>query len=208
MLPGESVESAVQHIRKTIADERVTVDPPILQREPSSRLSATDSEAFTQLHRTIREIYPNVLVAPFVVVAGTDATHYDDQSLTGDIYRFVPWRLGKDDLKRIHGVNERLSRDDFLNIVRFYERLIRNTAAHRRSVVSKVDIRSFAALISSLGETRLRRSGLGGCCQATGGSALPVDKEANERTCPAKTERWNHEKTVQNAVGDQVAASR
>lgn len=127
VLPGDTVESTLAHIRSTIGDDRVMVEPPSLQREPS-RLSSIESDAFQQLHRTIREIYPSVLVAPFVVVAGTDATHYDDDSLSRNVYRFVPWQLGKEDLKRIHGVDERLACEDYLSLVRFYERLIRNTA--------------------------------------------------------------------------------
>ena len=126
--PKDKVESASKHIADTIDDGRVTIQPSALQKEPS-RLSSTESTAFNQLDRTIREIYPTVVVAPFVVVAGTDATHFDNERLSNNVYRFVPWRLGKDDLKRIHGVNERLSRDDYVQLVRFYERLIRNTAS-------------------------------------------------------------------------------
>jgi carboxypeptidase PM20D1 len=128
VLPKESVSTTRLHLKETINDDRVEIQPTALVKEPS-RLSSTESAAFNQLHRTIREIYPTVVVAPFVVVAGTDATHFDDETLTENIYRFVPWRLGKDDLKRIHGANERLSRDDYVDLVRFYERLIRNTAS-------------------------------------------------------------------------------
>ena len=126
--PRESVDEAVAHLRETLADDGVTVRPLELQRPPSP-LSLTDSVAFRQLQRTILEIYPSVVVAPFVVVAGTDASHYDDRTLSQNVYRFVPWRLGKDDLKRIHGIDERLSRDDYVTMVRFYERLLRNTAS-------------------------------------------------------------------------------
>lgn len=128
VLQGDSVASAIEFIRRVIDDPRVVISEPTLQREPS-RLSSTESPSFTMLHRTIREIYPSVLVAPFVVVAGTDSAHYDDPSLSRDIYRFVPWKLGKTDLTRIHGLDERLSRDDYMELVHFYERLIRNSAA-------------------------------------------------------------------------------
>lgn len=126
--PNDKLDSAVEHLRSTIADERVSIRPLEPQRPPSP-LSSTESTAFRQLQRTILEIYPSVVVAPFVVVAGTDASHYDDRKLSRNVYRFVPWRLGKNDLKRIHGIDERLSRDDYLDMVRFYERLLRNTAS-------------------------------------------------------------------------------
>jgi carboxypeptidase PM20D1 len=125
ILPGDSVESAVNHVKEVISDLSIDVDATEMQRPPSKRLSSTDCDAFEQLHRSIRQIYPNVVVAPFVVVAGTDASHYEE--LASETYRFVPWRLGKEDLKRIHGIDERLARDDYLDLVRFYEQLIRNS---------------------------------------------------------------------------------
>lgn len=125
ILPGDSVESAIKHVKEVIKDLSIDVDATEMQRPPSKRLSSTDCDAFEQLHRSIRQIYPNVVVAPFVVVAGTDASHYEE--LASETYRFVPWRLGKEDLKRIHGIDERLARDDYLDLVRFYEQLIRNS---------------------------------------------------------------------------------
>ncbi len=126
-----AVDRAKEHIENVIAnqigDDRITVSVSPGAREPS-RISSTESDSFNQIHDTIREVYPDVLVSPFVVVAGTDASHFDDPKLTDNIYRFVPWQLGTEDLKQIHGADERMSKEHFLNIVRFYERLIRNTA--------------------------------------------------------------------------------
>ena len=58
------------------------------------------------LHRTIKEVFPAPVVAPFVV-RGTDASHFDDSSLSKDVYRFIPSRLAADDVQRIHGIDER-----------------------------------------------------------------------------------------------------
>jgi carboxypeptidase PM20D1 len=80
------------------------------------------------LHQTIKEVYPNVVVAPFFVVAGTDSAHYDDPVLTRDVYRFTPWNLDQQGLTRIHGVDERIAIPEFVQMIRFYERLIRNVA--------------------------------------------------------------------------------
>ena len=127
ILPGDSIESAIKHIEDVLKDLSIDIVATAMQRPPSKRLSSTDCDAFEQLHRSIRQIYPSVVVAPFVVVAGTDASHYEELDLAKETYRFVPWRLGKEDLKRIHGIDERLARDDYLDLVRFYEQLIRNS---------------------------------------------------------------------------------
>ena len=40
----------------------------------------------------------------------------------------MPLRLAPDDLKRIHGTDERVEIDAYLGVVRFFAQLLRNTA--------------------------------------------------------------------------------
>ena len=64
-------------------------------------------------------------MAPYLVVAGTDTKHYQD--ISDNIYRFVPMRFTSNDLGRIHGTNERISVDNFEEMIKFYIQLIRNS---------------------------------------------------------------------------------
>src|SRR6266487_656863 len=91
--------------------------------EPSS-ISSTESESFRTLHRTIREVFPDVIVAPMLVLGATDSRQY--ASLTKNIYRFSPTRVTKDDLTRVHGENEREAVQNCAGLVKFYMQLIRN----------------------------------------------------------------------------------
>ena len=75
---------------------------------------------------TVRETLPEAVVTPYLVVAGTDARHYE--SISGNIYRFSPMALEGDDLARIHGTNERLSVESYGRMIRFFHRLIENAA--------------------------------------------------------------------------------
>lgn len=125
LIPGDSIEEAIQHIRQSIDDARVDVSTLPLGKEASS-MSSIDSIAFNQLHRTIREVYPDVAVAPFVLVGSTDSVHYSD--LTEDTYRFIPARLAERDTQRFHGIDERIGLDDYVQIVRFFHQLILNHA--------------------------------------------------------------------------------
>lgn len=79
LIPGDSIEQAVEHLRQSIDDPRVDVAAIPLAKE-ASRMSSIESTAFDQLHRTIREVYPDVVVAPFVLVGSTDSVHYSDIS--------------------------------------------------------------------------------------------------------------------------------
>ena len=125
LLPGETSAIILEHIRKTVADERVvvTVLGPI--DEPSN-VSTVDSEPFRALPRTVRQLFPDVLVPPALVLGATDSRHYRD--LSANIYRFAPNRMKPGDGKRVHGTNERTGVATFADMIRFYAQLLRTTA--------------------------------------------------------------------------------
>ena len=89
-------------------------------------MTGTTSASFRTLNRTIREIFPDVIVAPGLMVAATDSRHY--AGITDNIFRFSPVRANSDDLKRFHGTNERLSIEGYADMIRFYRRLLENSA--------------------------------------------------------------------------------
>ena len=54
--------------------------------------------------------YEGVIVAPALVMGGTDTKHY--VPIADDSYRFTPMTLERSDTTRIHGLDERLSVED------------------------------------------------------------------------------------------------
>lgn len=126
ILSGDSITSVIEHVRQTIDDPRVQIRPlEGIRSEPSS-VSDTDSASFEALKRTIRQVFPEVVVAPGLVLGATDCRHYAE--LSNNIYRFSPIWVGPKDLDRVHGTNERISIENYEQIVRFYIELIRNSA--------------------------------------------------------------------------------
>jgi carboxypeptidase PM20D1 len=126
VLPGDSIERVVRHVRRVIDDERVAVElAGRFSAEPSA-VSSTDGPGFRGLERAIRSIAPEVIVAPFLVVVVTDARHYS--GLGGEVYRFLPVRLGSRDLERIHGSDERLAVDSYADAIRIYRQLLLEAA--------------------------------------------------------------------------------
>lgn len=84
-----------------------------------------DHAPFHVIKSGIHTVFPNALVTPYLTVGGTDSKHFVE--LTENIYRFVPYILDKElnDAKRIHGINERINKKDFLNyFIRFYTSVI------------------------------------------------------------------------------------
>jgi len=123
ILPGDSIASVVAHVNRTVDDERVRVEALPKQREPSPP-SVTEGEAWDLLARSIREVQPDAVVTPYLMLAGTDSRHF--RGLTDAVYRFMPVRLALDDIQRIHGTNERISIEGYADGVRIYRRLLEN----------------------------------------------------------------------------------
>lgn len=67
-----------------------------------------------------------MLVAPYLVVAGTDSKHF--YSLSPNIYRFIMIKVNSEGLKRIHGVNEQLPVDDYRSAIQFFSYLLEDSA--------------------------------------------------------------------------------
>jgi carboxypeptidase PM20D1 len=126
--PGDSVASVLDHVRRVVADPRVEVQDPREAREPSP-VAPTDSDGFRLVERTVRELFPDAVVAPYLLPGGTDSRHYTE--LTESVYRFAAMRIGRDDLPRAHGKDERLSIDGLAQMTAFYVQLLRAVQPER-----------------------------------------------------------------------------
>ena len=125
LIPGDTQASVTDHVRSTIANERISIKPFPGNTDPPP-VTATASPSFQMLNRTIREIFPDVIVAP-----GPDGRRHrlaPLHGITDKIFRFSPVRANSDDLKRFHGTNERISVEGYADMIRFYRRLIENSA--------------------------------------------------------------------------------
>ena len=122
---GDSSASVLAYVKQTIADERVDVQLLGTPFEPSTVFSA-QSVAYRVIERSIREVFPDALVAPGLVLAATDSRHF--QGLAEQTYRFMPIRFSSQDLARLHGTDERISTDQLADMVRFYFRLLQQSA--------------------------------------------------------------------------------
>ena len=124
VLPGETEQSVLEHVNRAVADPRVTVRLGGMQPRFSTVIADPEAAVFGTLVRTIRELFPGTLVAPYLVLGATDAFHYG--RISDCLLRFLPLRVTEEDLKRIHGTDERIAVDNFAEVVRFYAQLIRN----------------------------------------------------------------------------------
>jgi carboxypeptidase PM20D1 len=122
ILPGDTVARVVGHVGSVIDDSRVDVRVAGRFSAEPSAVSSTDTDSFRMLERTIQRIFPDALVAPYLVVVVTDARYYS--GLSRNVFRFLPLRLASEDLQRMHGINERIGIREYEAAVRTYRQLV------------------------------------------------------------------------------------
>ncbi len=121
ILPGDTIADVVEHVRRVVDDPSIEIEVDPDGREATSE-SPTDGAAFARLQTTISEVFPDVIVAPYLTLGGTDSRHY--QVITPNIYRFTPIVGRKDTLAMMHGTNERVGVDTYTRAIRFFLRLL------------------------------------------------------------------------------------
>lgn len=126
VIPGETIETVTTRVKQLIDDNRISITQGEFNSNPS-KVSSTHSFGFKTLKKTISEIFPEVLVTPYLVVGATDSRHFND--ISDNIYRFSAITLNKGNIKSFHGLNERLPVSDFENSIRFYHQLIKNSTS-------------------------------------------------------------------------------
>ena len=126
ILPGDSAGSVLEHVRREVDDPRIGVRALQETVSDPSGVTSVNAEPFQLLARTIRQVIPEAVVAPWLVVGATDSRHYS--RLTPNVLRFVGAPIGPDDVRRVHGTDERVGVQAYANSVRIYIQLLKNTA--------------------------------------------------------------------------------
>ena len=126
-LPGDGIEEVIAHVREAVGDARVRIERHGSMAWEASPISGTESHGFRVLERTIRQAFPDTIVAPALVLGATDSRHY--AGLTKDVYRFLPQRYLPGDAKRYHGTDERISIENHGQCIRFYRELVRGSTS-------------------------------------------------------------------------------
>ncbi|MDT8382509.1 MAG: M20 family peptidase [Brevefilum sp.] len=124
IMPGDDLRAVYEMVLERINDERVQVSPlegETLEGESGwnpSPVADTESLYFTRLENLVRQAFPGSLTCPYLVLGGTDARRY--APVTANAFRFNPVRVSREDLQRMHGVDECLSIENCAKMVSFY----------------------------------------------------------------------------------------
>lgn len=121
IMPGQTIDDVRQHIEKYMGGDNVDIEF-IKGKEPSI-ISPTDTRAFETLKRLSVAVDSKNIVAPYLVMGGTDAYNYEN--VCENIYRFAPFTIDTALLMTTHSTNERVPVEQLSEGVAFFKRYIR-----------------------------------------------------------------------------------
>ena len=126
LYPGETVEDAKKHLRKVIRNKKAEINVKPGWKNPS-KISPTDSRCFKLIEDICVSMNNENIVAPYLVMGGTDACHYE--RVCENIYRYSPFLVSTSLLLTTHGTNERIPVSSMADGIKFFKRYIRKVSA-------------------------------------------------------------------------------
>jgi carboxypeptidase PM20D1 len=124
ILPGETTDTVLEYVKSIINDDRISYE--VFMENNPSKVSSTESIGYKLLSQTIREFANDVLVAPYLVMGGTDSKHF--YPLTDSVYRFLMIRVNPRTMNLIHGIDENISIENYVMSIQFFHELLRKSA--------------------------------------------------------------------------------
>jgi carboxypeptidase PM20D1 len=121
ILPGQTVDDVLRHVRRVIADDRVAVE--LMAPTAPSGISPATGPAWERITAAIGATFPEAAITPYLQLGATDSRQFT--RLTDAVYRFIPYEVSTDERAGMHGTNERMPVASFLRGLGFYETLIR-----------------------------------------------------------------------------------
>jgi carboxypeptidase PM20D1 len=123
LLPGDTVERVMTHLRKVIRDDIISLS--IAESSEASPMADTGSKEWKRLRDTISQTWPSAIVAPYLMLGASDSRHYC--RICDNVFRFSAMKLSEQELGLIHGNDERIQVSSLLETVAFYTRLMRQS---------------------------------------------------------------------------------
>ena len=124
-MPGTTKQDLVNHIRKVTKNPNLEIN--VLNSKEASRFSPTDSRSFGIISDICKNLEPNSIIAPYLVMGGTDAYNYEP--ICENIYRYAPFRVSVELLRGAHGTNEKIPVSCLEDALKFFKNYIRRASA-------------------------------------------------------------------------------
>jgi carboxypeptidase PM20D1 len=121
LLPGDSSKKVIARVKEIINDDRVQVSHRAEFVAEPSAVTHADGPGFSLVAKVVHQVFPETVVAPFLMIGATDSRHMEP--ISTQIIKFSPMT----DPIGYHGINERVTIKSFGDSIWFFESLIRST---------------------------------------------------------------------------------
>ncbi|MEM6580974.1 MAG: M20/M25/M40 family metallo-hydrolase [Pseudomonadota bacterium] len=113
LLPGDTPAEVIESIERLIDDPLVEITYE--QWDEIPKISDHNAQGFATIAEAVASVYPEVLVAPSMLMATTDTRHY--VRVAENQYRFHGVMMTMEQLTSIHGTNEYVGEESYNNWV-------------------------------------------------------------------------------------------
>ena len=120
LMGDDTIEVATEYLRKVINNDQISIR--VVDGGNASAVSETNCPAWETLKTAIRQTWPEALVSPYLMMAGSDSRNYCE--ISDHVYRFSAMHLSKEERAMIHGNDERVPVATLVRTVEFYLRLL------------------------------------------------------------------------------------
>lgn len=119
--PFDTADDVVNHIKKVLKDDSFVITTSNINKMYSE--CDFNQKGYDIIKDTTIETYPGTVVAPFIMLGGTDARHYNE--ISSCVIRYSPIKVTNEDRKGIHGLNEKIKVETLQKGLEFYQRLLK-----------------------------------------------------------------------------------
>ena len=103
IMPGQSIQEVYDHVLEVVNDPRIQITPLPSGGYEASPVSSANTEAFELLEKTVKQVFGDVVVSPFLLPAGTDSKYF--VTISESSYRMNPAKISGISAAGFHGLN-------------------------------------------------------------------------------------------------------
>lgn len=118
--PFNTVDQVIKHIKKVIKNDNIKIEVSDVNK--MYKECDYDLEGYKLINDIVYKTYDNVVAAPFIMLGGTDARHYNE--ISDCVIRFSPVVVTSAERKGVHGLDEKIGVQSLKKGLEFYENLL------------------------------------------------------------------------------------
>jgi acetylornithine deacetylase/succinyl-diaminopimelate desuccinylase-like protein len=120
LLPGQDLKQWLQLIKNQLADDEIQIETVLVNEGNASDMY---TESYNMIEKALLDYYPGAVVAPYLMTGTTDSRFFREKNMPA--YGLCPVEVPPDNLRSIHGIDERLSVDSLIKGIEVYTEIIR-----------------------------------------------------------------------------------